>query len=129
MGTTVGIIAAQSIGEPGTQLTMRTFHIGGTASGLAEQPYFVAKQDGIAEWRGIRTVKNRHGQTVVMSRKARLVIVSPDGRELQRHEIEYGSHILVEDEQRSKLVPNLLNGIQTVRFWSQKKQVSSNSLT
>ena len=52
IGTTVGIIAAQSIGEPGTQLTMRTFHIGGTASGLAEQPLFVAKYDGIVELRG-----------------------------------------------------------------------------
>ena len=59
VGTTVGIIAAQSIGEPGTQLTMRTFHIGGTASGIAEQPFFVAKHDGIVEWRGVRTVKNR----------------------------------------------------------------------
>ena len=84
VGTTVGIIAAQSIGEPGTQLTMRTFHIGGTASGLAEQPFYVAKHDGIVEWRGIRTVKNREGQMIVMSRKARLLIVSPDGRELQQ---------------------------------------------
>ena len=56
VGTTVGIIAAQSIGEPGTQLTMKTFHIGGTASGLAEQPYFAAKQAGIVELRGVRTV-------------------------------------------------------------------------
>lgn len=103
VGTTVGIIAAQSIGEPGTQLTMRTFHIGGTASGLAEQPFFVAKQEGIVEWRGIRTVKNRHGQTVVMSRKARLLIVSQDGRELQRNELEYGSIILVEDKQQIKV--------------------------
>lgn len=102
VGTTVGIIAAQSIGEPGTQLTMRTFHIGGTASGLAEQPYFVAKQEGIIEWRGIRTIKNRNGQSIVMSRKARLLIVSPDGRELQRHELEYGSVVLVEDKQQVK---------------------------
>ncbi len=102
VGTTTGIIAAQSIGEPGTQLTMRTFHIGGTASGLAEQPYFVAKQDGIVEWRGIRTVKNRAGQSVVMTRKAKLLILSPDGRELQRHDLEYGSTILVEDKQAVK---------------------------
>ena len=73
VGTTVGIIAAQSIGEPGTQLTMRTFHIGGTASGIAEQPFYVAKHDGIVELRGVRTVTNRHGQMIVMSRKARIV--------------------------------------------------------
>ncbi|MDR3550908.1 MAG: DNA-directed RNA polymerase subunit beta' [Candidatus Babeliales bacterium] len=99
VGGTVGIIAAQSIGEPGTQLTMRTFHIGGTASGFAEQPFYNAKQDGIAEWRGIRTVTNRHGQIVIMSRKAKLLVVSPDGRELQRHDLEYGSIMLVQDKQ------------------------------
>jgi DNA-directed RNA polymerase subunit beta' len=103
IGTTVGIIAAQSIGEPGTQLTMRTFHIGGTASGLSEQPYFVAKSDGIVEWRGIRTVTNRHGQQVVMSRKARLRILTGDGRELQRHDLEYGSIVLVADKQNIKI--------------------------
>lgn len=103
VGATVGTIAAQSIGEPGTQLTMRTFHIGGTASGLAEQPYFVAKQDGIAEWRGIRVVTNRHGQQILMSRKAKLLISSPDGRELQRHDLEYGSTILVQDKQPIKV--------------------------
>lgn len=102
VGTTVGIIAAQSIGEPGTQLTMRTFHIGGTASGLAEQPFFVAKQDGIVEWRGIRVVKNSQGQMVVVSRKAKLLIVSKDGRELQRHDLEYGSTVNVEDKQDVK---------------------------
>ena len=99
VGTTVGIIAAQSIGEPGTQLTMRTFHIGGTASGLIEHPYFAAKHDGTIQWRGVRTVKNRLGQNVLLSRKARLAIISPDGRELQRHDLEYGSIILVEDKQ------------------------------
>ena len=103
IGATVGIIAAQSIGEPGTQLTMRTFHIGGTASGLGDLPYFSAKNDGIVEWRGIRIVTNRQGQMVVMSRKARLVILSPDGRELQRHDLEYGSTLLVNDKQEVKI--------------------------
>ena len=102
VGATVGIIAAQSIGEPGTQLTMRTFHIGGTASGFAEQPFFAAKHEGIIAWRGIRTVINRHGQHVVMSRKARLLIVAEDGRELQRHDLEYGSIVLVQDKQPVK---------------------------
>ena len=103
IGTTVGTIAAQSIGEPGTQLTMRTFHIGGTASGLAAQPYFVAKHDGIIELRNVRTVKNRAGQNIVLSRKARLLITTKDGRELQKHTIEYGAIILVEDKQPIKV--------------------------
>lgn len=102
VGATVGIIAAQSIGEPGTQLTMRTFHTGGTASGLGEQSYFQAKQDGIVQLRGIRTIKNRDGHNVVLSRKARVVLVSPDGRELQRHDVEYGSILLVENNQAVK---------------------------
>jgi DNA-directed RNA polymerase subunit beta' len=102
IGTTVGIIAAQSIGEPGTQLTMRTFHIGGTASGFVDQSFFVAKQDGIVEWRNVRTVTNKNGQQIVMSRKAKVVIVSKDSRELQRHDVEYGSIIYAQDKQEVK---------------------------
>lgn len=102
VGTTVGIIAAQSIGEPGTQLTMRTFHTGGIASGLAGQPYFLSKVEGIVEFRGVRTVQNRDGQDMVMSRKAKLVIVSKDGRELQKHDIEYGSVLHVKNKQEIK---------------------------
>ncbi len=96
IGTTVGIIAAQSIGEPGTQLTMRTFHIGGTAS-VTEQSFASAKRAGVIQLRNTRSIKNKEGQSVVISRKARLAIVSPDGRELQRHAIEYGSILLVQD--------------------------------
>ncbi len=108
VGATVGIIAAQSIGEPGTQLTMRTFHIGGTASGLGDQPYITAKYPGIIQWRNIRTVKNREGQNVVMTRQARMLILSEDGRELQRNEIEYGSVILVEDGTHIKVGQKLI---------------------
>jgi DNA-directed RNA polymerase subunit beta' len=97
-GATVGIIAAQSIGEPGTQLTMRTFHVGGTAS-ISEQSAFVAKSNGIIQLQGARTVTNRDGQTVVMSRKAKLAIVSPDGRELQKNDLEYGMVLLVSEGQ------------------------------
>ncbi len=107
VGTAVGIIAAQSIGEPGTQLTMRTFHIGGTAS-LAEQSSYTAKYEGIVQWRGIHVVKNREDQHVVMSRKARLIIVSPDGRELQRHDLEYGSVLLVQDGEHVKIGTKLV---------------------
>lgn len=99
VGTTVGIIAAQSIGEPGTQLTMRTFHVGGIAS-VAEQSSFVSKYDGTVQVRYGRTVKNREGQTIVLSRKAKLIVLSPDGRELQRHDLEYGTQLLVDDGQK-----------------------------
>ena len=99
IGTTVGIIAAQSIGEPGTQLTMKTFHIGGIASGLGEQSSYIAKYDGVVQWRGIRVIVDSTGNYKVMSRKARLIIASKDGRELQQHIIEYGSVLLVKDGQ------------------------------
>jgi DNA-directed RNA polymerase subunit beta' len=99
IGNTVGTIAAQSIGEPGTQLTMRTFHIGGTASGLTAQPYFVAKKNGTIKLGGMSTVENRENQTLNLSRKAKLLIVSKDGREIQSNDVEYGSIILVKDGQ------------------------------
>ncbi len=99
LGVTVGIIAAQSIGEPGTQLTMRTFHMGGIASVLADQPYVDAKQDGVVELQNIRTVANRHGHDVVLSRRAKLIVSSPGGRELQTHDLEYGSVLLVHNKQ------------------------------
>jgi DNA-directed RNA polymerase subunit beta' len=108
VGTAVGVIAAQSIGEPGTQLTMKTFHIGGTASGLANQPFFIAKNDGIVGWRGIRILRNRLGQNIVVSRKGRLVIHSKDERELQSHDIEYGSIIYVEHGQEVKIGTKLV---------------------
>lgn len=98
IGSTVGIIAAQSIGEPGTQLTMRTFHIGGTAS-LSEEAFYLAKHEGLVQLKGARTIVNRNGQSVIMSRKAKVLIMSPDGRELQRNDLEYGSILLVKDGQ------------------------------
>ena len=97
VGLAVGVIAAQSIGEPGTQLTMRTFHVGGTASGMIDQPFYTSKVSGIVEWRGIRVVKNSDKQDIIMSRKAKIVIKSGDGRELQKHNLEYGSVVLIAD--------------------------------
>ncbi len=105
VGATVGIIAAQSIGEPGTQLTMRTFHVGGIAS-VAEQSSFVSKFEGIVTLRDSRTVTNREGKNVVLSRKAKLLVLSPDGRELQRYDLEYGANLLVVDGQ--KVAPGTL---------------------
>ncbi|MBN1549092.1 DNA-directed RNA polymerase subunit beta' [Candidatus Babeliales bacterium] len=102
VGATVGIIAAQSIGEPGTQLTMRTFHVGGIASGMAERSSIEAKGAGIIELRRARTVKNREGKNVIMSRKASVAIISKDGRELQEYGVEYGSTLFVHDKQEVK---------------------------
>jgi DNA-directed RNA polymerase subunit beta' len=99
VGTAVGIIAAQSIGEPGTQLTMRTFHIGGTASGLVEKNTHVSRFDGIVQFRGVHVVKNREGQSIVMNRRAKIAIVSEDGRELEVMKLTYGTTLFVEDGQ------------------------------
>ena len=97
IGTAVGIIAAQSIGEPGTQLTMRTFHVGGTVSGMIEQPFYLSRYDGKAKWKDIKVVKNREDHYVITSRKAKILIVAEDGRELQSFDLEYGSTVLVSD--------------------------------
>src|SRR6516164_1206874 len=75
LGEAIGIIAAQSIGEPGTQLTMRTFHIGGTASRRAEQTTLEARNDGVIRLHGVNTVKSREGSLVVMSRHAELAVI------------------------------------------------------
>ncbi len=102
IGTPIGIIAAQSIGEPGTQLTMRTFHIGGTASGEATQSFFEAKAEGTVELRGLRTVLNKNNQKVIFSRKGEIVLRSEDGREMQINLVDYGSTLLVADGQKVK---------------------------
>ncbi len=102
VGVAAGIIAAQSIGEPGTQLTMRTFHVGGTASGEATQSAFYAKHDAIVELRGVRSIVTRDGKNIVLSRKAELVLRSDDGREMQQNIIDYGSFLLVEQGQKVK---------------------------
>ena len=107
VGTAVGIIAAQSIGEPGTQLTMRTFHVGGTASFLVEQSAVAAKQDGIVQLLGVHTIKNAEGHLIVMNRNAKFVIVAPDGRQLQQHTLEYGSVLFVTDGQQVKATDKL----------------------
>ncbi len=97
IGTATGIIAAQSIGEPGTQLTMRTFHVGGTASGLVEETFFKTRVSGKVVYRGIHTIRSRKNLNVVMNRRSHLVIVSEDGRELAEFKLEYGTTLLVED--------------------------------
>jgi DNA-directed RNA polymerase subunit beta' len=99
IGEAVGVIAAQSIGEPGTQLTMRTFHIGGTAR-LEESSKHEARQDGVIKYVELQTVKSRKGERIAMNRNGSLIIMDDRGREVARYQIVYGAHILVEDGAR-----------------------------
>src|SRR5687768_16263239 len=99
IGEAVGVIAAQSIGEPGTQLTMRTFHIGGTAR-LEESSKHEARQEGTIKYLDLQTVKSRKGERIAMNRNGSLIIIDDRGREAARYQIVYGAHILVEDGAR-----------------------------
>jgi DNA-directed RNA polymerase subunit beta' len=96
-GEAVGIISAQSIGEPGTQLTMRTFHVGGTATGSAEQSKQDAKSNGFVKFLKINYVKNEKGDLIAMNRTGILAVVDEKGRERERYEVVYGARILFED--------------------------------
>jgi DNA-directed RNA polymerase subunit beta' len=97
IGEAIGILAAQSIGEPGTQLTMRTFHIGGTASRRVEQSYHVARGKGRVRFDNIRHVADRFGELVNLSRQAELVLVSEKGIERERYPLTYGAHLKVQE--------------------------------
>ena len=96
-GLAVGIIAAQSIGEPGTQLTMRTFHVGGTAS-LEQNSGYKSSYDGVVLMRNIVSVTDPSGNDVVVSRKGKIIITAEDGRELEVVKVEYGSYLKVKDK-------------------------------
>jgi DNA-directed RNA polymerase subunit beta' len=96
-GEAVGIISAQSIGEPGTQLTMRTFHVGGTATGSSEQSKQDAKSDGFVKFLSVQTVRNAKGELIAMNRNGILAIVDDKGREKERYPVVYGARILYED--------------------------------
>ena len=98
VGEAVGVIAAQSIGEPGTQLTMRTFHIGGAAQRGKEQSNVETTIDGKVSLKDCETVKNSEGVMIVMSRNTELLIIDKQGRERARHRIPYGSKLLVKDK-------------------------------
>ena len=100
LGEAVGIIAAQSIGEPGTQLTMRTFHIGGTAR-ITVQSKHETKHGGIVRYHNVRTVVNRDGDLVVMNRNGELAVVDDKGREKERYPVVYGAKIKVRDGKKA----------------------------
>jgi DNA-directed RNA polymerase subunit beta' len=97
LGEAVGIIAAQSIGEPGTQLTMRTFHIGGTASSTFQQPEIVVRHDGVVKYEEAHSVPGPEGFHVVLNKTAMLALFNKEGRELERHSVPLGCVLKVED--------------------------------
>ena len=104
MGETCGVIAAQSIGEPGTQLTMRTFHVGGTASRVSDKSRLDAKNNGTVHFINLNTVKSeRDGMLVAMNRSGSIAIIDDRGREKERYQVVYGARMRVEDGQRVQL--------------------------
>ena len=103
VGEAVGVIAAQSIGEPGTQLTMRTFHIGGAASRTAVASQVESKSNGVAGFSALmRYVTNARGELIVISRSGEVLISDENGRERERHKVPYGATLLVSDGARIK---------------------------
>jgi len=102
LGEATGIIAAQSIGEPGTQLTMRTFHIGGTASQVFKQPQIKAKFEGTIRYNDLRLVKLEDGNNIVLNKNGSVSILGDDGRELENHNVVIGAVISVADASKVK---------------------------
>ena len=102
-GESIGVIAAQSIGEPGTQLTMRTFHIGGAVSRAASVSQVESKSNGIIQFTStMRYVTNARNEQVVISRNGELIIQDESGRERERHKVPYGANLLVQDGKQIK---------------------------
>ncbi len=97
LGEAVGVIAAQSIGEPGTQLTMRTFHIGGTATRRVEASHAEAAAEGEVRYANLRTVTDREGRQIAMSRNGEIGVFDSTGRERERHPVVYGAQVKVAD--------------------------------
>jgi DNA-directed RNA polymerase subunit beta' len=102
MGEAVGVIAAQSIGEPGTQLTMRTFHIGGAASRKVEQSSLETRTEGTVVLHNVNLVVGRAGNPIVMNRNGELIIRDDTGRERERYNLVYGAEMLVREGDRAK---------------------------
>ncbi len=103
LGEAIGVIAAQSIGEPGTQLTMRTFHIGGAASGSAVTSQIELKNEGKISLRGVKLVENSDGNNVVVTRSSELVVQDEHGRDRERHKLPYGAVLSVKEGSKVKV--------------------------
>jgi len=102
LGEAVGIIAAQSIGEPGTQLTMRTFHTGGVAAGVFKQPQIKSKHDGLIRYNELRSVELEDGNNIVLNKNGSISILNEDGHELESHTIVIGAVISAKDGAKVK---------------------------
>ena len=108
LGEAVGVIAAQSIGEPGTQLTMRTFHIGGTASRVSEQSRLDAKNHGTVRFFNMLTVRSKSGDLVAMNRSGAIAVLDDRGREKEHYQVVYGAKLKVEDGAQVQLGQTLV---------------------
>ncbi|MDZ7266102.1 MAG: DNA-directed RNA polymerase subunit beta' [candidate division KSB1 bacterium] len=102
IGEAVGVMAAQSIGEPGTQLTLRTFHIGGTASRIAAQSQLSAKNDGIVKFENLKSVLHGDGTTIAVGRNGKLKIIDENNRTVAQYIIPYGANLLVKEDEAVK---------------------------
>lgn len=102
MGEAVGVMAAQSIGEPGTQLTLRTFHIGGTAARIAAQSQASAKQDGYIHYENLRYVEREEGYYIAVARNGKIKLIDGDNRTLSVYIVPYGAQILVKEGEEAK---------------------------
>ncbi|MGO2340703.1 MAG: DNA-directed RNA polymerase subunit beta', partial [Psychrobacter sp.] len=110
IGESVGVMAAQSIGEPGTQLTMRTFHVGGAASSASVDNSISVRNAGQAHFENMKTVQHTDGHLVIVSRSAEIALTDELGRERERYKVPYGSSVLVKDEEQ-------VEGGQTIAKW------------
>jgi len=95
LGEAVGIVAAQSIGEPGTQLTMRTFHVGGIAMGGAEKSKLEAKNDGVLKFNNLKPIVNKDRTLIVVNRNANIAVLDHRGREVEHYQVPYGARVLI----------------------------------
>jgi len=102
IGEAVGVIAAQSIGEPGTQLTMRTFHIGGAASGAILESKIDVKTNGVVKLKNLKVVKHASGNYVAVSRSGELIVQDAQGRDRERYKVPYGAVLTVDDGDKVK---------------------------
>jgi DNA-directed RNA polymerase subunit beta' len=102
LGEAVGIIAAQSIGEPGTQLTMRTFHHGGVAVRGAERSQLEAKNEGVLRFNNLKSVINREGDLVVVNRNANIAVLDHRGREVEHYQVPYGARLICKEGETVK---------------------------
>jgi DNA-directed RNA polymerase subunit beta' len=100
VGEAVGVMAAQSIGEPGTQLTLRTFHIGGTAAHIAAESHIASKVEGTIKLKNVKSVENVHGDVVTIARNGKIEVLDDDNRTIATYNVPYGATMRVKDKMK-----------------------------